>query len=185
VNLIFYRNKVRYNFHHSILADPQYHIRNTVELKEEFLRMIICMHLASLFRKFTKFTFLVNYCMCTWYVRHIQCTFNLAKKERCSRTVSLLNNTLCWGHNPRLSLTPSISLRMLCPLMMASPLVGGNNPTRMDIVVVLPAPLWPNNTVIWSWYMFKYNLSTAIFFPTAAYCNNTSTTDIQSVTNQI
>ena len=94
----------------------------------------------------SSFTFLLDipykcnttHCM---FLIIMQYTFNRAKKVRCSRTVSLLNNTLCCGHSPRLSLTPSISLIMLCPLMMALPLVGGNSPTSMDIVVVLPAPL--------------------------------------------
>lgn len=90
-------------------------------------------------------------------------TFSLAKNLRCSLTVSLSKRTLCWGHIPRLLRIRAMSSTTLNPLIWADPLVGGKSPVNIDMVVVLPAPLWPNSAVIWPLYMLSVRLSTAIF----------------------
>ena len=45
-----------------------------------------------------------------------------------------------WVHLRRMA---AMSVRMEAPKMRASPLVGVSMPVRMEIAVVLPAPLWP------------------------------------------
>lgn len=45
-----------------------------------------------------------------------------------------------------------------------------DSPVSMDIVVVLPAPLCPSNTVIWPLYIFKNILFTATFCPRGKIC---------------
>ena len=55
---------------------------------------------------------------------------------------------LCWGHKPKESLAFPMSFFMLYPQIFADPEVGENRPVNIDIVVVFPAPLWPNNAVI-------------------------------------
>uniref|UniRef100_A0A1X7TTD6 Uncharacterized protein n=1 Tax=Amphimedon queenslandica TaxID=400682 RepID=A0A1X7TTD6_AMPQE len=68
-------------------------------------------------------------------------TLSLAKKLKCSDTVSLSNRTLCCGQIPKLYRIKSISLTTSSPLIAALPSVGGYNPVSIDIVVVFPAPL--------------------------------------------
>ena len=51
-----------------------------------------------------------------------------AKNCRCSSTVRVSHSMLCWGHSPRLLLTPSMSSLMSWPLIKAVPLVGGMKP---------------------------------------------------------
>ena len=51
-------------------------------------------------------------------------TLSLVKKLKCSETVKRSKRMLCWGQIPRLFLIWSISVRMLKPLIIASPLVG-------------------------------------------------------------
>ena len=58
-------------------------------------------------------------------------TFSLRKNLRCSLTVSRSNKMLCWGQTPRLLRIWSISVRILCPLIVADPPVGVYRPTRM------------------------------------------------------
>ena len=89
----------------------------------------------------------------------------MAKKYRCSSTVISSKRTSCWGHRPRSDLTPSMSTQMSWPLTTAVPDVGGKSPVSMEIVVVLPAPLWPSRAVIWPSYMEMDRSFTASFFP--------------------
>ena len=55
-------------------------------------------------------------------------TFSLRKNRRCSLTVSRSNKMLCWGQTPRLLRIWSISVRTLCPLIVADPPVGVYRP---------------------------------------------------------
>ena len=64
-----------------------------------------------------------------------------AKNCRCSSTVRVSHSMLCWGHSPRLLLTPSMSSLMSWPLIRAVPLVGGMKPvgsaaTRVNQLLV-------------------------------------------------
>ena len=77
-------------------------------------------------------------------------TFSIPNNKRCSLTVSLSKSTLCCGQRPKLCRMVSISVKMLCLLMTASQEVGVNRPVRMDMVVVFPALLCTNKTLIWS-----------------------------------
>jgi hypothetical protein len=94
------------------------------------------------------------------------------KNFKCSFTVRRSNNTLCWGQSPRLSRIPSMSVSILLLLTCADPEVGGNSPVRMDIVVVLPAPLCPRSAVICPLYMLSVNPSTATLVPVELFKRN-------------
>mmetsp|Transcript_11049 Transcript_11049/g.16441 ORF Transcript_11049/g.16441 Transcript_11049/m.16441 type:complete len:251 (-) Transcript_11049:1514-2266(-) len=85
--------------------------------------------------------------------------------RRCSSTVSSLKSTSCWGHTPnflRISLMSDLKLRLLTVM---SPAVGLSSPVSIEIVVVLPAPLWPSKAKICPSYMSKSKPSTAALFP--------------------
>ena len=56
------------------------------------------------------------------------CPLTLEKKYRCSSTVRLSKSMLNWGQNPIDFRTPFMLVRMLQPLITASPHVGGMNP---------------------------------------------------------
>ena len=51
-----------------------------------------------------------------------------------------------------------MSLRMSNPLTRAVPEVGGKRPVSIDMVVDLPAPLWPSSAVICDSYMLMWIL---------------------------
>lgn len=59
----------------------------------------------------------------------------------------------------------SISLKMSMPNTDALPLLGSNNPVSIDMVVVLPAPLWPRSANIYPLYIVMLVLSTATLVP--------------------
>lgn len=72
----------------------------------------------------------------------------------------------CWGHTPILSL---IFWSYVSPQTSINPEVGSNIPVNIEIVVVLPAPLWPNKTKMLSLYIFKLKSLTAIKSPSLNY----------------
>lgn len=82
-------------------------------------------------------------------------TFKAEKNCKCSLTVNLSNKTFCCGQRPRLRLILSISVSMLCPLINAVPLVGGNNPVSIDIVVVFPFKKYHDFISMWWYGTFK------------------------------
>jgi hypothetical protein len=75
--------------------------------------------------------------------------YNLPKMHKIS-TVSSTNRMLCCEHSPSKPRTCLMSFRMSLPLIRAVLDVAGIIPVSIDIVVVLPALLWPSSTVIWS-----------------------------------
>ena len=69
---------------------------------------------------------------------------------KCSLIFKSLNKTSCCGHIPIFSLNSSIfsgSKIFILPYK-ASPSVASYKPVNMEIKVVFPAPLWPNNANI-------------------------------------
>lgn len=59
------------------------------------------------------------------------------------RTVMSGHSTSNCGHTPRLRRMAGMASRMDAALMSASPAVGGSMPVRIEMAVVLPAPLCP------------------------------------------
>mmetsp|Transcript_114731 Transcript_114731/g.263356 ORF Transcript_114731/g.263356 Transcript_114731/m.263356 type:complete len:221 (-) Transcript_114731:1658-2320(-) len=70
--------------------------------------------------------------------------FSPAVSLMCSTTVSSGHSTLCCGHIPMDARTSLSCWGTAFPKMEISPLLGGNVPVIMLIVVVLPAPLCPS-----------------------------------------
>ena len=69
---------------------------------------------------------------------------NAAYSVKCSRTVIIGQSTSNWGQIPKLARIVDMSVLIDLPLIKASPPVLSSIPVSMEIVVVLPAPLWPN-----------------------------------------
>ena len=88
-----------------------------------------------------------------------------AKKPRCSATVRSSQRTSCCGHTPMLVRMAAMSEAMLAPLTKASPADGGTSPVSMEMVVVLPAPLWPSRPKIWPSNMSRSTPATAVCTP--------------------
>lgn len=59
------------------------------------------------------------------------------------RTVMSGHSMSNWGHTPKLRRMAGMASRMDAPLMRASPAVGGSMPVKIEMAVVLPAPLCP------------------------------------------
>jgi hypothetical protein len=57
----------------------------------------------------------------------------------------------------------SISVSTFLLKTVAFPEVKFYIPVNIWIVEVFPAPLWPNRTKIWSWYMLRERSFTATF----------------------
>ena len=87
---------------------------------------------------------------------------------------------LCWGQRPRLRRTLSMLVVMLWPLMTADPELGENIPVSTDIVVVLPAPLWPSSAVISPSYAEKVTPFTACTVSPPNVCRGNGVEVVQS-----
>ena len=71
--------------------------------------------------------------------------FILAKKYKCSSTVSSFHNKSNWGQTPICNYTISSCDLISKPPIHALPSVGGYRPESCVTRVVFPAPLGPNN----------------------------------------
>mmetsp|Transcript_45801 Transcript_45801/g.71700 ORF Transcript_45801/g.71700 Transcript_45801/m.71700 type:complete len:200 (-) Transcript_45801:1346-1945(-) len=88
-----------------------------------------------------------------------------ANSARCSRTVSAGYSTSCCGHTPSVRRMNFICVNTSRPWMKAAPPVGASRPVSIEIVVVLPAPLWPSSAVICPRYMVSPRSCTAFLGP--------------------
>lgn len=83
---------------------------------------------------------------------------------RCSHGVKRGNKMLCYGQTPIIFLNFPGFLKTSTPITLATPFDLLNIPERQLIVVVLPAPLWPNKAKIYPAYMFidKFSIATKL-----------------------
>mmetsp|Transcript_34797 Transcript_34797/g.63335 ORF Transcript_34797/g.63335 Transcript_34797/m.63335 type:complete len:200 (-) Transcript_34797:129-728(-) len=85
--------------------------------------------------------------------------------RRCSRTVRSGYRMSCCGHTPSVRRMNFICVNTSRPWMKAAPPVGASRPVSIEIVVVLPAPLWPSSAVICPRYMVSPRSCTAFLGP--------------------
>mmetsp|Transcript_88440 Transcript_88440/g.211134 ORF Transcript_88440/g.211134 Transcript_88440/m.211134 type:complete len:264 (+) Transcript_88440:3887-4678(+) len=81
--------------------------------------------------------------------------------EMCSTTVNAGKSTSCCGQKPIDLRMLAMSCGMDCPKMEILPLLAVRSPQSADMVVDLPAPLWPNSAKISPGNMIKFTPSTA------------------------
>mmetsp|Transcript_45107 Transcript_45107/g.130243 ORF Transcript_45107/g.130243 Transcript_45107/m.130243 type:complete len:206 (-) Transcript_45107:2410-3027(-) len=94
------------------------------------------------------------------------------KRWTCSSTVKVSHSTFCCMQNPICLRTSSLLSGRRWPKTSTSPEVCGTIPVSTAIVVLLPAPLWPNKQKHSPWYIVKFKPSTALTLTPAAFRNS-------------
>ena len=84
---------------------------------------------------------------------------------RCSQGVNKGNRILCYGHTPIIFRSFPGFQNTSTPITFAIPFDFLSIPERQLIVVVFPAPLWPNKAKIYPAYMLIERFSIATNFP--------------------